>query len=118
MDSPVRLQVNPFQIDTWNREEMDIDGPTPPKFVPGPVPRSLAGKDQGAPYSSLLECPVTTRISKVVDSATYVSVNMGALLIWWRGVGRRALHAGRSVLGGISADSRNLGGHLEALAGE
>ena len=29
-----------MQIDTWNRAEMNISGPVPPKFVPGPLPQS------------------------------------------------------------------------------
>ena len=47
---------------------MDISGPLPPKFVPGPLPRaSLAPQDPM--YSGLLECPLTTRLVKVVDGA-------------------------------------------------
>ena len=35
-----------MQIDTWNREAMDINGTGPAKFVPGPLPAaSLAPKD-------------------------------------------------------------------------
>ena len=53
-----------MQIDTWNRDEMDIRGGP---FVAGPLPRnSLAPKD--AKYSGLLECPVTTRISKQLST--------------------------------------------------
>jgi len=66
-----------MQIDTWNRDEMDISGPLPPKFVPGPLPRASLSPKSGALHSGLLECPITTRLTKVVDSATYVSVDHG-----------------------------------------
>jgi hypothetical protein len=63
LDSPTAMQVTPMQIDTWNREAMDISGPLPPPFVPGPLPRaSLAPAD--ALHSGLLECPMTTRLTK------------------------------------------------------
>ena len=61
-----------MQIDTWNRDEMELTGSA---FVPGPYPKrsgdskwpagNLApvnGSD--ATYSGLLECPLTTRIRK------------------------------------------------------
>lgn len=66
VDSPTELQVSPMQIDTWNRDEMDIDAVMPPPFVAGPLP-SAAEAPEGAMYSGLLECPMTTRITKVVD---------------------------------------------------
>lgn len=76
VDSPTAFQVSPMQIDTWNRDAMDISGPLPPKFVPGPEPRaSLASK--GSLHSGLLECPMTTRLTKVVDGV-YVAVSQGA----------------------------------------
>ena len=56
-------QVTPMQIDTWNRDKMDIDGPLPPRFVPGPLPRASEAPVNPA-YSGLLECPMTTRLSK------------------------------------------------------
>ncbi|EOD20873.1 hypothetical protein EMIHUDRAFT_469884, partial [Emiliania huxleyi CCMP1516] len=69
VDSPAQLQITPMNIDTWNREAMDLTGPVPPPFVAGPLPRaSLAPK--GAQHSGLLECPMTTRLTKAVDSAT------------------------------------------------
>ena len=71
IDSPTQIQISPMQIDTWNREEMDIDGPFPPKFVPGPLPRASLAPAEGARHSGLLECPMTTRLTKVVDSANY-----------------------------------------------
>ena len=62
--SPTAFQITPMQIDTWHRDAMNLTGPT--KFVAGPLPRSsLAAPD--AKYSGLLECPLTTRIEKVVD---------------------------------------------------
>ena len=64
VDSPTQLQITPMQIDTWHREAMNISAPRPPKFVPGPLPRaSLAGR--GALHSGLLECPMTSRLTKV-----------------------------------------------------
>lgn len=77
VDSPTALQVSPMQIDTWNRDEMDISGPLPPKFVPGPQPRASLARGEGALHSGLLECPMTTRLTKVVDSAVYVAVSQG-----------------------------------------
>ena len=74
IESPTKFQITPMQIDTWNRDEMNLTGPT--KFVPGPVPRSslapLTGSD--AMYSGLLECPLTTRVSKNIQT-TYVTCN-------------------------------------------
>ena len=49
-----------MQIDTWNRELM-----TGAKFFPGPLPRNSLAPPH-APYSGLLECPMTTRIKKVL----------------------------------------------------
>mmetsp|Transcript_2949 Transcript_2949/g.6209 ORF Transcript_2949/g.6209 Transcript_2949/m.6209 type:complete len:755 (+) Transcript_2949:19-2283(+) len=74
IQSPRELQITPMQIDTWNRDEMNVSHPT--KFVPGPMPRnSLA--PHGAMYSGLLECPVTTRIRKLVDGG-YVPLSRGS----------------------------------------
>ena len=65
VDSPTQFQITPMQIDTWHREAMNISAPLPPKFVPGPLPRaSLAGR--GALHSGLLECPMTSRLTKVL----------------------------------------------------
>jgi len=67
VESPTTLSGSPMQIDTWNRDKMNIDGSS--KFAPGIVPpHSLApttGPD--AIYSGLLECPITTRIQKVCN---------------------------------------------------
>ena len=63
IESPREVHVTPMQIDTWNRDRMNLTGSP---FVPGPAPkRSLAptsGPD--AVYSGLLECPLTTRLRK------------------------------------------------------
>ena len=64
VQSPHLFQLEAMQIDTWNREKM-----TGAQFFPGPLPRnSLAPAD--AVYSGLLECPMTTRVKKVL-AGTY-----------------------------------------------
>jgi hypothetical protein len=72
IQSPESIYITPMQIDTWNRDKMNKTDPSG-KFVSGPVPRNslapVTGKD--AIYSGLLECPVTTRIQKVVTNAEY-----------------------------------------------
>lgn len=66
LDSPTEFQFTPMQIDTWNREKMNISGPLPPAFVAGPEPAaSLASS--GSSHSGLLECPMTSRLTKEVD---------------------------------------------------
>ena len=55
---------------------MDISGPLPPKFVPGPLPRSSLAPE-GAGYSGLLECPMTTRITKKMAGVTYAALRSG-----------------------------------------
>ena len=63
-----------MMIDTWNRDEMPLNLTNPPKFVPGPLPRhSLAKAD--ASYSGLLECPLTTRVQKILYDAYHVQLN-------------------------------------------
>ncbi len=63
LDSPESVHVNPMFIDTWNRDHMNISGGSP--FVAGPLPKhSLAPPD--APYSGLLECPLTDKIEKIL----------------------------------------------------
>ncbi|KAK3243851.1 hypothetical protein CYMTET_29564 [Cymbomonas tetramitiformis] len=76
VDSPSAMQISPMQIDTWNREAMNISGPLPPRFVPGPLPRASQAPID-AHYSGLLECPMTTHISKAIDS-TYTAKSQGA----------------------------------------
>ena len=79
IESPVSFDLEPMQIDTWNRDEMNLTGGP---FVPGPQPAKTflgswpAGSDgptkwpsgslaptsgPDAVYSGLLECPLTTR---------------------------------------------------------
>ena len=55
VESPHEFSGSPMQIDTWNRDKMDINGTSP--FVPGPYPEhALAPKEgPGAIYSGLLE---------------------------------------------------------------
>lgn len=70
--SPERFQMTPMQIDTFNRDEMNL---TSSHFVTGPVPRNSWAPKAGSPdskYSGLLECPVTTRLQAVID-ANYVA---------------------------------------------
>ena len=56
-----------MQIDTWNRDKMDcLHGDGEP-FVAGPLPKN-SWAPPGAAYSGLLECPLTTRVSKVYES--------------------------------------------------
>jgi hypothetical protein len=65
IESPRTVHVLPMQIDTWNRDKMNISGGS--KFVPGPHPKhSLAPTDNNALYSGLLECPLTDRVQKMI----------------------------------------------------
>ena len=68
LESPQAFQFTPMQIDTFHREHMsfNVSGGSP--FVAGPQPRNSLAKHSGALYSGLLECPLTTRITKVFDS--------------------------------------------------
>jgi hypothetical protein len=71
IESPERIHITPMQIDTWNRDKMNLTGG---KFVPGPYPKKTDGKwpsgalapvkGRDAIYSGILECPMTTRIRK------------------------------------------------------
>lgn len=67
VESPTHFAGSPMQIDTWNRDKMDINGGSP--FVPGPYPKNSLAPTSGpdAIYSGLLECPLTTRIRKEID---------------------------------------------------
>lgn len=58
----------PMQIDTWNRENVNMTG-----FWPGPQPKN-SQMPHGAEYSGLLECPCTDRITKVVDGSINTAV--------------------------------------------
>lgn len=68
IESPTEMQITPMQIDTWNRDKMNLTGNSP--FVSGPVPRNSLAPTVGvdALYSGLLECPLTTRITKNIES--------------------------------------------------
>lgn len=48
-----------------------ILGPGPAKFVPGPMPASSQAPATDPLYSGLLECPMTSRLSKAIDG-TYI----------------------------------------------
>mmetsp|Transcript_30184 Transcript_30184/g.59088 ORF Transcript_30184/g.59088 Transcript_30184/m.59088 type:complete len:774 (-) Transcript_30184:87-2408(-) len=74
VESPTELQITPMQIDTWNRDKMDITK-MPCPFVPGPLPRASQSLP-GDVYSGLLECPITTRITKKVDGG-YIAQGAG-----------------------------------------
>mmetsp|Transcript_23795 Transcript_23795/g.62253 ORF Transcript_23795/g.62253 Transcript_23795/m.62253 type:complete len:793 (-) Transcript_23795:139-2517(-) len=76
LDSPTAVSDQPMQIDTWNRDEMDINGPLPPKFVPGPLPAASQAPTVNPKYSGLLECPMTTRLTKNIDG-TYAVQSIG-----------------------------------------
>ncbi|CAB9518140.1 expressed unknown protein [Seminavis robusta] len=76
--SPKAIQITPMQIDTWNRDAMDLDNNFT-RFVPGPLPRnSLAPKNKNVTYSGLLECPVTTRIQKHLPPQGYLPLAKGS----------------------------------------
>ena len=71
LHSPTEFTITPMQIDTWNRDKMPAWNQTfAPKFVPGPVPRNNLAPTTGpdAIYSGLLECPLTTRVRKVIQA--------------------------------------------------
>eukprot|EP00946_MAST-07B_sp_MAST-7B-sp1_P004075 g4075.t1 len=78
IESPTEFQITPMQIDTFHREKMNLTGPT--KFVPGPLPRNSLAPTEGpdAIYSGLLECPVTTRVQRVLDSTHVLVGNTGS----------------------------------------
>ena len=54
-----------MQIDTWNRDKMDISGGS--RFVPGPLPKHSLAPSRSL-YSGVLECPITDRVQKTVRS--------------------------------------------------
>ena len=64
IESPRQFQFTPMQIDTWNRDEMNISVDSPP-FISGPQPRNSLAVHKDAAYSGLLECPFTTRLSRM-----------------------------------------------------
>ena len=54
-----------------------ISGGSP--FVAGPQPRNSLAKHAGALYSGLLECPLSTRITKQMDSEAATDRQIGTL---------------------------------------
>eukprot|EP00040_Diaphanoeca_grandis_P018294 m.96161 g.96161 ORF g.96161 m.96161 type:complete len:848 (-) comp26871_c0_seq2:157-2700(-) len=79
IDSPHAFTLTPMQIDTWNRDKMagpDAWNTSTSKFVPGPQPRTSLAPQSGpdAIYSGLLECPLTTRVRKVIQSNYIVQI--------------------------------------------
>lgn len=70
--SPASFSIQVMQIDTWNRNSMNVTGPT--AFVPGPVPRNSLAKPD-SPYSGLLECPMTSRVTKDLDAEHFVQLS-------------------------------------------
>ena len=74
VESPTTLNINAMQIDTWNRDKMNISETMPSKFVSGPVPKASLAPIDGE-YSGLLECPMTTRISKDIKGAYVLQSN-------------------------------------------
>lgn len=76
--SPQEIKMTPMQIDTWNRDKMNLTGG---KFVAGPAPRNSFAPTTGvdAIYSGLLECPLTTRIRKHVTSPGGSAFNTSSL---------------------------------------
>jgi len=89
--SPHSFTITPMQIDIWNRELGNVSGVPGDndfenyEFHPGPVPHNnlspLSGPD--AIYSGLLECPLTTRVRKVIaaDYAVRAQGTCGELVI-------------------------------------
>jgi hypothetical protein len=70
--SPANFSITAMQIDTWNRDAMTQTGPT--VFVAGPLPSSsYAAPD--ASYSGLLECPMTSRVTKLLDAEHFVQLH-------------------------------------------
>jgi hypothetical protein len=67
IDSPQSMHVLPMQIDTWNRDEMPQSSWNNSKFVPGPLPRNSYAPRNNPAYSGLLECPITTRVRKIIE---------------------------------------------------
>jgi len=70
--SPANFSITVMQIDTWNRDAMNTTGPT--KFVAGPYPRNSYAKPSD-PYSGLLECPMTSRVTKELDADYFVELH-------------------------------------------
>ena len=69
VESPKVVAGTAMQIDTWNREKMNLTGSA---FVSGPVPKHSFAPTSGpdAIYSGLLECPLTTRVKVEPDKGS------------------------------------------------
>ncbi len=50
INSPREVAITPMQIDTWNRDKMNLTGSA---FVPGPVPRNNLAPVSGPDVSSV-----------------------------------------------------------------
>lgn len=98
VDSPTHVQTTPMQIDTWNRDEMNISTNGKVKFVPGPLPAASLAPKVDPEYSGLLECPMTTRIAKAIDGA--YSVQMKGACGEKVETFQECFHAAASTLGG------------------
>jgi hypothetical protein len=69
--SPAKFSITVMQIDTWNRDAMNQTGPT--AFTAGPMPSNSYAKPHD-PYSGLLECPMTSRVTKELDAEYFVQL--------------------------------------------
>ena len=71
VESPASFHLQPMQIDTWNRTNVNASTGGPGRvFVPGIQPRNSFQLAPDALYSGLLECPCTDRIAKRIDGTT------------------------------------------------
>lgn len=67
----------PMQIDTWNRDKMNLTGSP---FVPGPLPKHSLSPSEGALYSGLLECPLTDRVVKTIEGGAGFNTTYNAAI--------------------------------------
>lgn len=103
--SPEAFQLTPMQIDTWNRDKMDLVKGEP--FVPGPLPRnSLA--PPGAAYSGMLECPLTTRVTKVLDSTS--TLQMTGSCQYATNTSAQCFANAKAALGAVAKSAKTLSG--------
>ena len=97
VDSPRSVFVLPMQIDTWNRDQMNISGGS--KFAPGPEPEhSLAPRGPDALYSGLLECPLTDRVKKTIQGGDGYNDTYSTEIFHCNGLTDQHLGAGYSRL--------------------
>jgi hypothetical protein len=76
IESPTQFQITPMQIDTWNRDKMNLTGSP---FVPGPLLRNSLAPTNSLLYSGMLECPVTTRIRKNIQGAYVIAATAASM---------------------------------------